>query len=89
MLLKCCVQLEVKSFARKNLLSKFQLNDATVADEIIDVLGTKSIDSLAALVVNSPAFRGFKTSKMFHHFERHLKRQVGNSTIDFLLARVS
>ena len=56
-----------------------QLNDATVADEIIDVLGTKSIDSLAALVVNSPAFRGFKTSKMFHHFDRHLKRQDSES----------
>ena len=55
------------------MLDQFQLSDATVADEVIDLLGTKSIESLAALVVNSAAFRGFKTSKMFQHFDRHLK----------------
>lgn len=50
------------------------LHDASVADGVIELLGNKAISTLANLVVSSPTFRTFKTSKMLQHFDRHLNK---------------
>eukprot|EP00095_Tigriopus_kingsejongensis_P008125 maker-scaffold256_size235750-snap-gene-0.9 protein:Tk08125 transcript:maker-scaffold256_size235750-snap-gene-0.9-mRNA-1 annotation:"hermansky-pudlak syndrome 3 protein" len=43
--------------------------DASLADEIIDLLGQRSLETLAKVVLKSPTFRGFKTQKIVKYFK--------------------
>ena len=51
---------------------KENVQESALADLIIDILGDHAIEKLAHIVLQSPSFRQFKTTKIHGHIKRHL-----------------
>ena len=51
---------------------KENVQESALADLIIDILGEHAIEKLAHIVLKSPTFRQFKTTKIHNHFKKHL-----------------
>ena len=62
------------------------VQESKLADLIIDLLGQYAVDCLAVLVLKSPTFRQFKTSKIHGHFKKHLEVTETLGTAETIVA---
>ena len=51
------------------------IQESSLADVIIDILGEHAISELSYIILKSPSFRGFKTTKIHNYIKNHLSNQ--------------
>ena len=62
------------------------IQESSLADVIIDILGEHAISELSCTILKSPSFRGFKTTKIHNYIKNHLSEP--NSGLRGLLITV-